>query len=143
MDQSHRQPLAPCRALPDAGFTLVEVLVALAVMATMMTALVLASSSRVDSVSYMRDRTIATWIASDRLTELRLAPQWPDTGTHDGEVEAAGRTWQWQAEISNTPDESIRRVEVIVRLGESGDRLSRLVGFVSDPGIRAGPGETS
>lgn len=154
MDRSHREPLVRCaapecvlasraRTLPEAGFTLVEVLVALAVVTTMMTALVLAGSSRVDGLSYMRDRTIATWIASNRLTGLRLARDWPDTGTREGEVEAVGRTWRWHAEISNTPDNHVRRVEITVRLDESDDRLSRMVGFVIDPDIRAVTEETS
>lgn len=112
---------------------------ALAVMATVMTALVLAGTTRVDNFAYMRDRTIATWIASDKLTELRLEQQWPDTGMRDGEVESVGRTWQWRAEISNTPNEHVRRVELTVRLDGAGNPLSRVVGYVSDPDIRAAP----
>lgn len=121
----------------QAGFTLLEVLVALAVLATTMTALVLAGTNRTDSVAYTRDRTIATWIAGNRLTELRLQRSWPDTGTRGGEVEAAGRTWAWQAEISDTPDDNVRKVEVTVRLDRSSERLGRLVGYVGDPGMRS------
>lgn len=150
MDHSHRDPLASPGAreyLPEqyggasseTGFTLIEVLVALAVMVTVMSALVLAGTTRVENVSYVRDRTIATWIASDRLTELRLEQQWPDTGMRDGEVESVGRTWQWRAEITSTPNEHIRRVNVTVRLHGAGNRLTRVVGFVSDPDIRAAP----
>ncbi|MDZ7748682.1 MAG: type II secretion system minor pseudopilin GspI [Halofilum sp. (in: g-proteobacteria)] len=110
--RAHPHARAPRHGRRAAGFTLLEVLVALAVLATTLTALVLAGTHRVDTVAYTRDRTIATWIASDRITELRLARSWPDTGTREGSVEAAGRTWRWSAEISNTPDEHVRRVEL-------------------------------
>lgn len=131
------------RASRQAGFTLLEVLVALAILATTMTALVLAGTNRTDSIAYMRDRTIATWIASDRLTELRLERAWPDPGTRTGEVRATGRSWRWQAEISETPDDNVRKVEVTVRLGDSGDRLARLIGYVGEPGMRSGRGGDS
>lgn len=134
------RPVAPYgRVSYQAGFTLLEVLVALAVLATTMTALVVAGTNRTDSVSYMRDRTIATWIASDRLTELRLEPAWPDTGTREGEVRSTGRTWRWEAEISATPDENVRKVEVRVWLDGSAERLAGLVGYVGDPGLRPAP----
>lgn len=131
------------RASPQAGFTLLEVLVALAILATTMTALVLAGTNRTDSVAYLRDRTIATWIASDRLTELRLERSWPDTGMREGEVRATGRTWRWRADISETPDDNVRKVELTVRLEESGDRLARLIGYLGDPGMRPARAGTS
>lgn len=102
-----------------------------------MTALVLAGTNRTDSISYLRDRTIATWIASDRLTELRLERDWQDTGMREGEVRATGRTWRWRADISETPDDNVRKVEITVRLEESGDRLARLIGYLAEPGMRS------
>lgn len=115
------------------GFTLIEVLVALAVLAVGITALVQAGSQRAGNLAYLRDRTLAAWIASDRITELRIAPGWPATGTRDGEIEMAGRTWYWEAEISETPEEAVRRVDVRVGLDEAGEPVSRVTGFLGAP----------
>lgn len=118
------------------GFTLIEVLIALAVLTICMSALIQAGGTRADHVGYLRDRTLAHWIATDRVTEFRLAEDWPAAGTQEGETEMAGRTWSWQAEISETPEPAVRRVEVAVGIGEDGEPLSRVVGFLGDPGDR-------
>lgn len=115
------------------GFTLIEVLIALAVLTICMSALIQAGGTRADHVGYLRDRTLAHWIAADRVTEFRLAENWPAAGTREGETEMAGRTWSWQAEISETPEPAVRRVEVAVGIGEDGEPLSRVVGFLGDP----------
>lgn len=141
MDRGHgNAPLSSAVRRRAAGFTLLEVLVALAVLATTMTALVLAGTNRTDGIGYMRDRTIATWIAGNRLTALRLERTWPRTGTREGEARAAGRAWSWQARISNTPDENIRKVEVTVSPDGSTERLARLVGYIGDPRMRSARG---
>ena len=119
------------------GFTLIEVLVALAVLAVGITALVQAGSQRAADVGYLRDRTVAAWIAADRITALRLESGWPSTGSRDGEVEMVGRTWHWDAEISETPEEAVRRVDVRVRLDADGEPVSRMTGFLGSPADRA------
>ena len=121
------------RPRASAGFTLIEVLVALAVLVISMVALVQAGGTRADHVGYLRDRTLATWIAADRITALRLADEWPGEGNRTGEVDMAERTWLWNAEISETPEPAIRRVEVTVRLEEGTEPLARLAGYLGDP----------
>lgn len=122
---------------PVRGFTLIEVLIALAVLTISMTAMIQAGASRADHVGYLRDRTLAHWVASDRIAELRLADEWPDTGVREGEFEMAQRTWLWRAEISATPEPAVRRVEVEVRTEEDDEPVSRVVGFLGDPEDRA------
>lgn len=119
------------------GFTLIEVLVALFVFAVAMTALIQAGTNRAQNLGYLRDRTLASWIASNRITALRLDPETDGTGTRDGEVEMAGRTWQWEADISSTPDETVRRIEVAVRLGDpDAEPLARMTGFIAAADVR-------
>lgn len=115
------------------GFTLIEVLVALFVFAVAMTALIQAGTQRADNLGYLRDRTLASWIASDRVTALSLETDRVGTGTRDGEVEMAGRTWHWRAEIEDTADDAVRRAEVAVRLDPDGEPLARVTGYLGDP----------
>lgn len=115
------------------GFTLIEVLVALAVFAIAMTALVQAGGQRAENLAYLRDRTLATWIAVDRITALRLGSGWPGVGTRTGEVRMAERRWYWTAEIKQTANQSIRRVEVAVYLDRDHEPLARVTGFLGDP----------
>ena len=119
------------------GFTLIEVLIALAVLAISIVALIQAGGARAEQVGYLRDRTLATWVAADRIAELRLAAGWPGIGNREGRFEMTGRTWLWQAEISETPEPAVRRVEVVVRLEEDAEPLARLAGYLGDPEDRA------
>ncbi|HTR00280.1 MAG TPA: type II secretion system minor pseudopilin GspI [Candidatus Acidoferrum sp.] len=82
------------------GFTLVEVLVALLVLALAMTAWQWRISAQLDSAGYLRDKTLALWVADNQLHYLqlaaRLAPSTPLLDQH-GSITLAGRRWYWQA----------------------------------------------
>jgi type II secretion system protein I len=71
------------------GFTLVEVLVALSIVVVSFVALYSGLLQMVSAMTLMQEKTIATWIAYDRITELRVVNEYPDVGESDGEVEMA------------------------------------------------------
>ncbi len=119
------------------GFTLIEVLVALFVFAVAMTVLVQSGTHRAQNLNYLRDRTLASWIAADRITEIRLEPGGMNTGSRDGELEMTRRTWFWEAEVSATEDDTVRRIEVAVRLDEDGEPVARMTGFAPVPDVIA------
>ena len=119
------------------GFTLIEVLVALFVFAVAMTVLVQSGTHRAQNLNYLRDRTLASWIAADRITAIRLEPDEMSTGSRDGEVEMARRTWFWEADISATEDDTVRRIEVAVRLDEDSEPVARMTGFAPIPDVVA------
>lgn len=97
------------------GFTLVEVIVALAVVAIGLLALAATVANYTRQAEGMEARSIATWIAADRLAEFRLQPGFPDAGEQDGTQLVAGRDWAWRAVISPAPGESdLRRIDVAV-----------------------------
>ena len=129
--------MAPRRPGGARGFTLIEVLVALFVFAVAMTVLVQSGTHRAQNLDYLRDRTFASWIAADRITAIRLEPDELGTGSRDGEVEMARRTWFWEADISATEDDTVRRIEVAVRLDEDGEPVARMTGFAPIPDIVA------
>lgn len=96
------------------GFTLLELLVAVAILAIAMGALLSGFARYADQAGYIRERSIATWVAHNRLTELELQADWPGTGRSDGDMEMAGQKWRWQVKISATDDPRLRRLDVRV-----------------------------
>ncbi|MGA8277757.1 MAG: type II secretion system minor pseudopilin GspI [Rhodanobacteraceae bacterium] len=113
------------------GFTLIEVLIALAVIALALLALSRTATVEVRDFDALRERTLAGWVAANVLTETRLAPALPGTGSSDGRVEFAGREWRWTRDVKATPDASIRRIDLRVFLGQARDPSATLTGFVS------------
>ena len=107
-----------CRA-----FTLVEVMVALAVVAVAVPALLLTLSQQLDGTRYLQDRIQAQWIAANRLAELRLvaaAKGTLQTGLITGSEEMAGRIWYWWSESEGTQVPGFFRYEVTVSDSEDG-----------------------
>ena len=88
------------------GFTLIEVMVALTVVAVTLPALLFLLSQQIDGTAYLRDRSVAQWVAADRVAEVQLAvakQQRANKGVIAGESERAGQVWYWQSEIQETP----------------------------------------
>ena len=97
------------------GFTLIEVLVALAIVAIGMAAVLSALTSSASTVLYMRDKTLANWVALNHIAEQRLRPQMPQLGNSDGDVDYAGRKWHWRQETVATAVQGMVRMDVHVR----------------------------
>lgn len=116
---------------PGAGFTLLEVLVALVVIAIALLALCRAAGNQVADFDALRERTLAGWVAANVLTDTRLAPQMPAPGRSDGRVELARRQWRWQREVQATPAPGIVRIDIQVFLGEADAPSASLRGFRS------------
>lgn len=111
-----------------AGFTLLEVMVALAVIAIAMAALVKGGGQSAVAEAHLRDKTFAHWVALNRVAELRLQKQWPDTGESGSDEEMAHQHWYTLAKVSNTDDADVRRVDVEVRTSQ--DKESPLIDSV-------------
>tara|TARA_R110002110_G_scaffold110071_4_gene274419 strand:+ start:47691 stop:48125 length:435 start_codon:yes stop_codon:yes gene_type:complete len=127
--------IAPRKPLRQPGFTLVEVMVALAVVALALPALMFALYQQVDGTGYLRDKSLAQMVANNKLVELRLlsaARPGLFSGVDSGVEELAGRQWHWRLASSATQVQSFYRVEIAVRAGEeeSGLPLHTLVAFM-------------
>jgi general secretion pathway protein I len=99
----------------DRGFTLIEVLVALTIVAVGMAAVMGALTSSASTAAYLRDKTFAQWVALNQIANLRLSGQQPPTGKSDGDTDFAGRTWHWQQEVVTTELPGVERIDVSVR----------------------------
>jgi len=102
-----------------AGFTLIEVLVALAIVTFGMAALLGTLSSAAGTTAYLQDKTLAEWIALNQVATVRLQKQAPSKGDSEGEVDYAGRKWKWSqtvADMQMIP--GVLRIDVKVRPSE-------------------------
>ncbi len=118
---------------PDSrGFTLIEVVVALAILGIGMLAVFKTIGDTVNNVEVLRDRSFAEWIADNQITEVRLSGEMPSVEETAGEVEFAGRQWHWVSKVSQTQVRGLRRIDVSVRRDEDPENSSimTLAGFV-------------
>jgi len=97
------------------GFTLIEVLVALAVLAIALSAIIKTMSANTLNSIYLRDRTLAQWVALNKITELQLSKDTPSPGKSDGSTVMGNHEWFWEAEIKTTPDDDVNTVTLRVR----------------------------
>ncbi len=114
------------------GFTLLEVLVALAVLAFALASLVKGIGGNASNEAYLRDKTLAQWVAMNVAAEMQLADKWPDKGKKQGSETMGGHEWFWRSEVSDTFDEDVLRLEVKVRVADDSDSspLSSVVAFL-------------
>lgn len=112
-----------------AGFTLMEILVALAVVGIGLAALIGKSAESTRAEAALRDRTYAGWVAQNVLTEIRISPEALDTGTREGEETLAGERWTWTAEISEAAVPSLRHIEVRVGREDSEGSIVTMSAF--------------
>lgn len=119
------------------GFTLVEVLVALVIVAMGTLAVSGQIGQAARNARLMQVKTLGTWIALNKVTELRLVDGLPGPKRENGEVEFAGREWVWASEIKKPNDEvdNFMRIEVTVALADDPETvIADAIGFVGRGG---------
>lgn len=112
------------------GFTLLEILVALAVLAVALTAAIRTVGQSIDTAAALRERTIAQWVAEDRLTRHIVDRTFPAIDTTTGTTEMGGVTWHWSQQVSATPVAKLRRIDISVAPPDKPDPIVQLTGFV-------------
>jgi len=120
---------------PQSAFTLVEVLIALVVVAFALSAAAISMGQMIDTANAMRERSYASWIAQNQIAELRLSGTIPEMSTSSGEVEFANTAWGWRSTVSETGVENLVRVDVEVTRAGSDDVIRTVTGFVGEPVI--------
>ena len=117
------------------GFTLVEVMIALAVFAVVSAALVKSASFSLLQTDTLRERGIAELIAKNRLSELRAAPRQDSTfrgpGVDRESVTMAGKDWELIVTTESTENELMRRINVqVAREADPDSVVAELTGFL-------------
>ena len=127
------------------GFTLIEVLVALAISALGLAAALSVVTNSARNAGYFRDRTFASWIAQNKITEARLGATLPSVDKTNGELDYAGRKWKWEQAVTQTEVPGMRRIDVSVRPADAdvSASLATVSGFVGRTVAAAPPSATS
>ena len=116
------------------GFTLIEVLVALAVISIALLAALRAAGQATNNVSELRKRLFASWIAENRITTHRARGDWLPLGTHHGTEQQANIEFNWREEVIATPNTAFRRLDVFIYIApEEAHVLAHFTGFVVNP----------
>lgn len=102
------------RLAPTQAFSLLEVLIALAIISIAVLALSQSGGQVPRHYLQLQNHTEALWVAKNVVTALRLEERFPVTGTRSGSQRMGQRDWRWQADIQATPDADIRRADVVV-----------------------------
>ena len=123
------------------GFTLIEVLVGLAIAAIGLAAALSVVTNSARNVNYLRDKTLASWIALNQITTVRVSAQMPSVDKTDGEVDYANDKWKWVQTVTQTEVPGMRRVDVAVRrAADSEDApIATVTGFVGRTQVQSQP----
>lgn len=126
------------------AFTLLEVLVALAVFSVAAISLMKVSESQLRLSQRMEEKTFAHWVALNMITEMQGSQDWPNIGEQTGKVSMAGREWKMVVKTQATPVSRVRRIEITVGLApkdftDDMENLTMLTGFIEQPsGVGSG-----
>ena len=118
------------------GFTLLEVMVALAIFAVAAIAVTKVGMNFTQSIGQMNDRTFAHFVAMNELTDLEINGSWPE-GTGEKIVDEQGQKWVVSHQVYNTIGENVRRIEIRVALtnddGQAAGNVTSIVAFLQKP----------
>ena len=114
------------------GFTLIEVLIALLIVATALGTATKIMLGAANNGAALADQTAAQWVGLNRLSTLKLKRQWP-VRTENGNEEMMQRTWLWEQRAEATGDDNLIRVTIDVRLegADEDDLKASVIGFVA------------
>ena len=114
------------------GFTLIEVLIALVILALALTAVGRATGSATDGARVLKQRMLAQWVAQNRLNQEVVAQSFPSVGVQTGEASQAGQSFTWQQTTSGTENPNFRKVVIkVFAAGDNAYSLASLIGFLT------------
>lgn len=114
----------------SAGFTLIEVMLALSIFTMAALAALQVASEHLRSISLIEERTFAIMVASNRMAEVHTSDNWPPQDGATGQMQMAERNWFWRQQVVETVTDGLREVTIVVSTEEGGAESARISGFV-------------
>ena len=115
------------------GFTLLEVLVAMAILGLGMIAVFSGMSQSLSVTSRLRDKTLASWVATNRITEMQVTGDYPESGNQRDTVDMANAEWLYDLKVTAIPDLDMRRIDINVSFADTPDDiLATVIGFIGE-----------
>jgi len=116
----------------QSAFTLIEIMVALAIIALTMGAIIENTTASTRNALYLKEKTVASWIALNQISLVRAKRQWSNASSKQGVVEMANREWSWKLTIQKTDDANMRRLTVdVFAADDDGQVLASMTGFMA------------
>lgn len=116
------------------GFTLIEVMVALVIIAVTLGAIVDGNTSSTRNAIHLKNKTIAYLVANNELVKTRIGKKWPRVSRTRGEETMANQEWHWVKNVIKTDDANLRRIDIEVSLNNDKDYvIYQLTGFMAAP----------
>lgn len=114
------------------GFTLIEVMLAMAVFSIAGIAILGTADTNARNLGHLESKIVASWVASNQLVEVTLDTTWPPKNNKKGKVELAGQEWFWQQKVIKTTDKDLRAIVMEVRPTERDESvLTSLMTYVA------------
>jgi general secretion pathway protein I len=114
------------------GFTLLEILIALAMLAIVLTAAFRGITLAASQASELGERHLAQWVAQNRLSESHILTPFPAVGLSDGEVTQGGYRFKWHQEVKLSGNPLLRQIDISV-MRNDGTKLTQLTGVAMRP----------
>lgn len=114
------------------GFTLLEVLIAMSILAVTMIALIQTVSLAAGSETHLQDKVLAQWVALNQISRMQLAGEPHSPGIQTDNADMAGRSWRWQSSISRTANARLLKVVVDVGRADQQDFLHSVTAYLRE-----------
>ena len=115
------------------GFTLLEVLVAVAIIAVALLASLRAAGLGSGNAEELRLRLLGAWVAENLLAEHRARADWLPLGVHSGATRQGGIDFAWREHVSSTPNAAMRRIDIVVSPANESRTVARLSAMLTLP----------
>lgn len=116
----------------NTGFTLIEVMIALTIIAISLGALISASGTQANSATYLKQKTLAHWVAVNELTQLRISREFPSAGDKKGSTSMANFDWYWIRTTTKTEDKNALEITFTVYSDKDYEKnLTSLIGYAT------------